>query len=149
MEPVSIMAAFSAVKAGISAGQEIVNLVKPLAKLFDGLDEARSSHTTKKNKPSLLGISVNEQALDTFLKKMEADDVESQLREIVVQTRGLSAWGELVALRSKIRLDRKTEQDRLIREKKERLETMALIGALTLIPVFIAGFIMFIVMNAP
>ena len=149
MEPVSIMAAFSAVKAGISAGHEIVNLVKPLAKLFDGLDEARSSHTAKKNKPSLLGTSVNEQALDTFLKKIQADDVESQLREIVVHSRGLSAWNELVALRSKIRVDRKAEQVRLAKEKTERLETMALVGASTLIPVFIAGFIMFIVMNAP
>jgi len=149
MEPISIVAAFSAVKAGISAGQDIVNLVKPLAKLFDGIDEAKGSHTAKKNKPSLLGTSVNEEALDTFIRKKQAEDIEGQLREIVIYSRGLSAWGELVALRSKIRKDRKTQQVRLAKEKTERLEMTALVGACILIPVLITGFIMFIINNAP
>ena len=149
MEPVSIVAAFSAVKAGISAGQELVNLVKPLAKLFDSIDEAKTSHSAKRNKPTLLGTSVNEEALDTFIRKKQAEDIEGQLREVIVYSRGLSGWQELVALRSKIRVDRKAEQVRLVKEKQERLESYALIGACILIPVFISGFIFFIVNNSP
>ena len=149
MEPVSIVAAFSAVKAGISAGQEIVKLIKPLANLFDSIDEAKNSHSAKKNKPTLLGTSVNEEALDTFIRKKQAEDIESQLREIIVYSRGLSGWQELVALRSKIRLDRKADQVRLVREKQERIESYALLGASILLPVFITGFIFFIINNSP
>lgn len=147
MEPVSIMAAFSAVKAGISAGQEIVGLVKPLAKLFDEIDDAKTSHNKKKNKPSIL--SVNEEALDTFIKKKQAEDIEQQLRDIVIATRGISAWHELVALRTQIRVDRKAEAARIAQEKQEKLEFTAMLGAMLFVPALVFGVIIFIVNNTP
>ena len=147
MEPVTIMAAFSAVKAGISAGQEIVGLVKPLAQLFDEIDDAKVSHNKKKNRPSIL--SANEEALDTFIKKKQAEDIEQQLREVVIATRGISAWNELVALRTKIRVDRKTENERIKQEKTEKLELAVMIGALLLVPALIFGIVMFIINNTP
>lgn len=147
MEPVSIVAAFGAVKAGISAGQEIVSLVKPLSKLFDQIDDAKNSHNKKKNRPKIM--SVNEEALDTFMRKKQAEDIEEQLREIVICTRGISAWQELVAMRSQIRVDRIKEKERIATEQRERLEQMVLIGAMLFVPAFIFGFIMFIIKNTP
>lgn len=147
MEPVTIMAAFSAVKAGISAGQELVGLVKPLAELFDEIDDAKASHNKKKNRPSIL--SANEEALDTFIKKKQAEDIEQQLREVVIATRGISAWHELVALRAKIRVDRKSENARIRQEKTEKLELTVMIGALLFVPALIFGVVMFIINNTP
>jgi hypothetical protein len=49
MEPITLaVSALGAIKAGISAGQELSSLAKPLAKLFDGIDDAKKQHNSKK-----------------------------------------------------------------------------------------------------
>merc|ERR1711995_217009 len=109
MDPISsAMAAFSVVSAGIKAGRDLSSLARPLAKMFDGIDDAKTSHNKKKNG---LFVSANEEALSTFLAKTKADDLEKELREIIVNTRGISAWHQLVALRTQIRVERKKKAE--------------------------------------
>jgi len=67
----------------------------------------------------------------------------------VIATRGISAWNELVALRTKIRVDRKTENERIKQEKTEKLELTVMIGALLFVPALIFGIVMFIINNTP
>ena len=101
-----MMAAFTAVKSGIAMGKEIHSLGKELGSLFDAIDGAKSQHNKKKS-----GRSANEEALETFVAKKQAEDMEDNLRQIVISTRGPSAWQELVRLRAEIRVKRQKEAE--------------------------------------
>tara|TARA_X000001036_G_scaffold405414_1_gene413404 strand:- start:228 stop:677 length:450 start_codon:yes stop_codon:yes gene_type:complete len=121
MEPISLaVSALGAIKAGISAGKELHSLTKPLAKLFDGIDDAKRKHSSKRN--SAFNMSSNEEALNTFIAKKQAEDLEAELRDIIVQTRGISAWHELVRLRVDIRKQRAEEEKEKERARRERAE---------------------------
>ncbi len=139
MEPITIaLSAFSAVKAGIAAGNEVSSLIKPLAKMFDGIDDVKRTHSQKKN--SALTMSANEEALSTFMAKKQAEDMEHELREIIVTTRGISAWHELVKLRVEIRKQRKAEELRIQRERQERNELILVGGgAIFLLLILLGG----------
>ena len=116
MDPISIaLASFSAVKAGVAAGKEITSLAKDLGSLFDAIDEVKGDHEKKR---SSIFSSANEEALDTFVARKQAEDLENQLREIIIATRGYSAYQELINLRKDIRVQRKKE----LEDKRKRSE---------------------------
>jgi len=133
MDPLTI---FAGVKAGIAAGKEITSLAKDLGALFDAIDGAKKDHDKKKNS---LFSSANEEALDTFVKRKQADDIENQLREIVIATRGFSAWQELIELRKEIRVRRKKEQEEKKKRREKLWENILLFGLITLLVVFTGG----------
>jgi ABC-type phosphate transport system permease subunit len=112
-----MMAAFTAVKSGIAMGKEIHSLGKELGSLFDMIDGAKRTHNKKKS-----GRSANEEALETFVAKKQAEDLENQLRDIVIQTRGISAWQELVRLRADIRVRRQQEHEESLRRRDQVIE---------------------------
>ena len=41
--------AFAAIKAAVSAGQELIAVTQQIGDFFDGLDDLRNKHTKKKN----------------------------------------------------------------------------------------------------
>jgi len=107
-----------------------------LGALFDAIDGAKKDHDKKKNS---LFSSANEEALDTFVKRKQADDIENQLREIVIATRGFSAWQELIELRKEIRVRRKKEQEEREKRREKLWENILLFGLVTLLVVFTGG----------
>lgn len=134
MDPLTI---FAGVKAGIAAGKEIASLAKDLGSLFDAIDSAKSNHEKKKSSPF---SSANEEALDTFVKRKQADDIEEQLRQIVISTRGFSAWNELLALRKDIRVQRKKDLEAKKKKQEELFDQIVLWGCIILLVVLTAGF---------
>lgn len=143
MEPITAaMAAFSALKAGVSAGREIASMGKQVGKMFDAIDECRSDHTKKKGRQIL---SANEEALETFTNRKKAEDLEKQLREIVIATRGISAWQELIRLRGEIRRER-AEAERSRRAKRQKLieDIVLWVGIILLIGICLAVLVFFV-----
>lgn len=134
VDPLTI---FAGVKAGIAAGKEIASLAKDLGSLFDAIDSAKSDHEKKKSSPF---SSANEEALDTFVKRKQADDIEEQLRQIVISTRGFSAWNELLALRKDIRVQRKNDLAAKKKKQEALIEQILIYGSVILILAFIVGF---------
>ena len=134
MDPLTI---FAGVKAGLAAGKEIASLAKDLGSLFDVIDSAKSNHEKKKNSPF---SSANEEALDTFVKRKQADDIEEQLRQIVISTRGFSAWNELLALRKDIRVQRKKDLAAKKKKQDELFDQIILWGCILLLVILTAGF---------
>jgi CHASE3 domain sensor protein len=117
MEPITVlMGSFTAIKAGVSAGREITALAKDVGKMFDAIDDIRNDHNKAKGNPLR---SANEEAMQTFIAKKKAEDIENQLRNIVIATRGLNGWHELQKLRADIRHDRAEAEKK---RKKERAE---------------------------
>ena len=110
--------AFAAIKTAVSAGQEIINVTKQIGEFFDGVDELRNKHEKKKNSPFGGG---DENAMETFVNLQRARDAEEELRQIVIATRGFSAWQELLDIRARIRRERK-EKEAQLRQKAQNLQ---------------------------
>ena len=65
MEPISVaLTAFTAIKAGVTAGKEISSLAGDLGKLWDACDAANARHSKKRN--SQFNMSANEEVLSTL-----------------------------------------------------------------------------------
>ena len=129
MDPLSALAM---VKGGITAGKQIYSMTKELTAFFDAVDGANHKHQKKK---SSIFASANEEALNTFLDKQKAADAEEQLRELITNTRGISAYRQLQALRREIRMERK-EAQRLAILRAQEMQENVLSGLL------IAGFLL-------
>tara|TARA_B110000046_G_C12884477_1_gene351599 strand:+ start:50 stop:496 length:447 start_codon:yes stop_codon:yes gene_type:complete len=126
------LTAFAAVKGGISAGKQLYSMTKEITAFFDAVDGANQKHQKKK---SSIFASANEEAMDTFLAKQKAADAEEQLRDLITNTRGISAYRQLQAIRREIRMERKEDQ-RLALLRAEEMKENILSGLL------IAGFLL-------
>ena len=125
------LTAFAAIKGGISAGKQLHSMSKEIAGFFDSVDNAKKTHEKKKNS---IFASANEEAMDTWMQKQQAIEAEKELRELIVNTRGFSAYQDLLKLRREIAKERK-ERER--REAKEREEQQELIAIVMVVLVFI------------
>jgi hypothetical protein len=117
--------ALAAVKAAVSAGQELVNVTKQIGEFFEGVDELRAKHEKKKNS---VFSSSDENSMETFVNLQRAKDAEQNLREIIISTRGFSAWGELQAIRVQARKDRKAKIEAERKRKQKLIERIIIYG---------------------
>lgn len=129
--------ALAAIKAAVSAGQELVNVTKQIGEFFDGVDDLRNKHNKKKNSAF---VSEDENAMETFVALQKARDAEEELREIVIATRGYSAWQELLAIRARVRREKKEREEQMARIKAERFETFVIWGSVGIIFTLVVGF---------
>lgn len=135
MDPLSsAMAAYAALKAGIKAGQDLSQLGAEIGKLWSGIDEVKHNFQKAKNSPFR---TAEEEAMSEFVAKKQAEDLEYNLREIVIHTRGISGWQELLRLRADIYKKRKEAKARAARERDELIELtltiIAVVAALAII----------------
>lgn len=137
--------AIAAVKAAVSAGQELVNVTKQIGDFFDGVDELRDKHNKKKNSPFSSG---DENAMETFVQLQRAKDEEENLRQIIIATRGYSAWGELIELRASMRRERKRKQEEEAKLREERREALLIWGGSGLILALILGFAVVVLLGS-
>lgn len=145
MDPITIaMASFSAVKAGVSAGKEITSLAKDIGSLFQAIDDIKDDHNKKRD--SVFANS-NEEALSTFVARKKAEDMEEELRQIVIATRGFSAWGELVELRKEIRVRNKKEREEKRKQTQKMVENILIYGGIGIILLFVCGFALLILLS--
>lgn len=121
--------AFAAIKTAVSAGQEIINVTKQIGDFFDGVDDLRSKHEKKKNSPF---SGSDENAMETFVNLQRAKDAEEELRQIVIATRGFSAWQELLDIRARIRRERKEQEAARKLRKQQRIEAVIIYGGVGL-----------------
>ena len=103
------LTAFAAIKGGISAGKQLHSMSKEIAGFFDSVDNAKKAHAKKKNS---LFASANEEAMDTWMQKQQAIEAEKELRELIVNTRGFSAYQDLLKLRREIEGAQRTRTQR-------------------------------------
>lgn len=118
------LTAFAAVKGGIAAGKQLHSMSKEIAGFFDSVDNAKKEHEKKK---ASVFASSNEEAMDTWMKKQQAIDAEAQLRELIVNTRGFSAYQDLLKIRRDTLRERKEAQRQAEIEKQEMQEMIAIV----------------------
>ena len=94
-EPITIaMASFAAVKAGVSGAKSIAELRKDLGTLWQAIDDVKANAKDAKK-------SGGGNAMQQFIQLKQAEDLEHNLRNIVLSTRGEAGWRQLQELRRK------------------------------------------------
>ena len=131
------LTAFAAIKAAVSAGQELVNVTKQIGGFFDGVDDLRNKHNKKK---SSAFSGEDENAMETFVALQKAKDAEEELRELIIHLRGYSAWQDLIAIRARVRREKKEREEEQARLKAERFESLVIWGSVGLILTLVSGF---------
>lgn len=120
MDPLTTaVGAFAAIKAGVKAGRDIQELAGEVGKLWHGIDEVKNNYQKAKNSPFR---SAEEEAMEEFVAKKQAEDLEYNLREIVIATRGISGWQELLRLRADALKKRKQAKIDAQKKKDELIE---------------------------
>lgn len=120
------------------------DLGKDIGKLFDAIDLLRNDHNKKK---SGVFASDNEEAMDTFINKKKAEDMEDELRQIILATRGYDAWQELLRLRADIRRKRKENERARRLARAKMFENLWLYGGIFIL-ILCVCVILFVVIAA-
>lgn len=148
MEPISVaMAAFAAVKSGVKLGKDAHSLYKDVAKCWGAIEQVKGAHNKKKKSIRNKIMSVEEEAMETFVAKKQAEDLEKQLREIIIYTRGMSGWQELLRLRAEISRKRREEEAAARRAREQNIE-YAMIAAGCLGIAVAIGWIVWLVLQS-
>jgi len=138
-------AAFNAIKSGFSVGRDIESMAGDLGRWMSHVSDLKKAEDMNKKPPLFKKLfqagSVEEEALQIFMAKKKAADMRDQLRQIIVATRGPSAWDELIKTEGDIR--KKRQQMIYAQEERRRqlLEIIAVIGLVLVIGGTLVGFI--------
>ena len=135
IDPVTALAAattaFNAIKKGFEVGRDIESMAGDLGRWMGAASDIDKAGEYAKNPPLFKKLfasgSVEEEAMATFMAKKKAEDMRAQLKQIIILTRGMSAWDELLKTEGDIR--KKRQQAIYAQEEKRRkvLEISAII----------------------
>ena len=133
-------AAFNAIKSGFSVGRDIESMAGDLGRWMSHVSDIKKAEELNKKPPLFKKLfqagSVEEEALNIFMAKKKAADMRDQLRQIIVATRGPSAWDELIKTEADIR---KKRQEAIYAQQERRQQVLEIIGI---------GFLMLVVAGA-
>lgn len=127
MDPVTVSAciagaskAYNLVAKAVNAGREIEDTAQYLGKFFDSKEKILEIEKENKYGPKFLrGSSVEAQALEIQMAKHKTQQMESQLRELIVLTVGEPFYAEMMKTRRTIRAQRLAAAE--ARAKRKRL----------------------------
>ena len=138
-------AAFNAIKSGFSVGRDIESMAGDLGRWMNCISDLKKSEEMNKKPPLFKKLfqagSVEEEAMQVFMAKKKAEDMRDQLRQIIVATRGPSAWDELIKTEGDIR---KKRQEMIYAQEERRrqiFEVIAVIGLVIVIGATLVGFL--------
>ena len=92
-----------------------------VGKLWAATDQINSQYTKAKGKKKVFG-SAEEEAMDEFIAKTKAREMEDELRELIMYTRGADAWNELIRMRGEARKRRKQEAIDAARARQDKID---------------------------
>ena len=138
--------AFNAIKKGVAVGQDIENMAGALGKWMGAVSDIKKAEEMNKKPPLFKKLfqsgSVEEEAMEIFMAKKKAEDMREQLKQIIMLTRGMGAWQELLRTEADVRKRRQ----KMVYDQKERQKKLLdgiLIGVLILVLTgAVVGFIM-------
>ena len=133
-------AAFNAIKSGFSVGRDIESMAGDLGRWMSHVSDLKKAEDMNKKPPLFKKLfqagSVEEEALQIFMAKKKAADMRDQLRQIIVATRGPSAWDELIKTEADIR---KKRQEAIYAQQERRQQVLEIVGI---------GFLMIVIAGA-
>jgi len=147
MDPITAIAAattaFNAIKKGFSVGRDVESMSKDLGRWMGAIQDVKDGH--KKSKGRTFG-SVEEEALETFAAKKQAEQMERELRNFVNLSHGPSAWNEVIRIQADIRLKKKEAIAEAKKIQAQRIENIIL-GVLVVFFLGAVGAVLYLVLS--
>ena len=135
MDPVSAIAvagsAFSAIKSGFAAGREVESMGKDIMRWMGAIQDIKQGHEKEKKRKSRFA-TVEEEALESWIIKKKAEEMEDELRQFISLQYGPSAWQQLIKMQADIRKQRQEEEEERKRKLRQNIE-YAIAGFLILV----------------
>ena len=133
MDPITVMAtataAFNAVKKGIQIGRDIESMASDLGRWMGALSDLDMLEKEAKNPPIFkklfAGKSVEQEAMETFAAKRNAEQQRTDLKNFIGMMYGKSKWDELIAMEGKIR---KSRQETLYLQRQRRRKFVEIVA---------------------
>jgi len=127
-------AAFNAIKSGFSVGRDIESMAGDLGRWMNCISDLKKSEEMNKKPPLFKKLfqagSVEEEAMQIFMAKKKAEDMREQLKQIIIMSRGLSAWDELIKTEGDIR---KKRQQMIYTQEERRRQVLEAVGIILLV----------------
>jgi hypothetical protein len=147
MDPITAIAAattaFNAIKKGFSVGRDVESMSKDLGRWMGAIQDVKDGH--KKNKGRSFG-SVEEEALETYAAKKQAEQMEYDLRNFVNLSHGPNAWNEVIRIQADIRIKKK-EAIAEAKRKQRRMIENTIVGACCIFFLGAVGVVLYIVFS--
>lgn len=148
IDPVTALAtastAFNLIKKGFSAGRDIESMGADLGRWMGAVSDIKKSEEYSKKPPLFKKLfaagSVEEEALQSLMAKKKAEDMREQLKQIIMFSRGPSAWDELLRTEANIR---KKRQEAIYAQAERRQKVIEICAIIFLI-ICMGGFVGFI-----
>jgi len=124
-------AAFNIIKKGFEIGRDVEDMSSDLSRWMSAAADIKKAEEYNKNPPLFkklfAGNAVEAEAMEIFLAKKKAEDMRETLRQIITNSRGPSAWQELIKTEADIR-KRRQEVIYAQQESRAKLFEWILIG---------------------
>lgn len=137
--------AFNAIKKGFEVGRDIESMAGDLGRWMGAASDIDKAGEYAKNPPLFKKLfaagSVEEEAMATFMAKKKAEDMRAQLKQLIILTRGMGAWDELLKTEGDIR--KKRQQAIYAQKEKQRkfIEWTAIFIGIAVVGSFLAWLI--------
>ena len=123
--------AFNAIKKGFEVGRDIESMAGDLGRWMGAASDIDKAGEYAKNPPLFKKLfaagSVEEEAMATFMAKKKAEDMRAQLKQLIILTRGMGAWDELLATEGDIR---KKRQAAIYAQKEKQRKVIEIIAVI-------------------
>ena len=137
--------AFNAIKKGFEVGRDIESMSGDLSRWMGAASDINKADEYAKKPPLFKKLfasgSVEEEAMATFMAKKKAEDMRAQLKQLIILTRGMGAWDELLKTEGDIR---KRRQKAIYAQKEKQrkfIEWTAILIGIAIVGGFIAWLI--------
>ena len=126
IDPITAMSvavnAFGTIKRMVSAGKAVEDTLSQIGRFYGAVSDLSESKRQADNPPLFKKIisskSVNEEAMNTYARTKRTQQMERELREILMYTYGKEGYNELVQLRRSIAAQR--EKTIYLQERKRK-----------------------------
>ncbi len=137
-------AAFNTIKQGFNAGREFESMAGDLSRWMGAVSDIKKAEEYNRNPPLFKKLfqagSVEEEALQTLMAKKKAEDMRDQLKNLIMFTRGPTAWDELLKTEADIRKKRQ----KMIYDQQEYRRKVIEFTVWGLVVLLIVGFLSFL-----
>ena len=126
IDPITAMSvavnAFGTIKRMVSAGKDVEDTLTQIGRFYGAVSDLSEAKRQADNPPLFKKIisskSVNEEAMNTYARNKRTQQMERELRELLMYTYGKEGYNELVQLRRSIATQR--EKTIYLQERKRK-----------------------------
>ena len=136
---------FNTIKSAFAAGRDIESMAGDLGRWMGAVSDIKKAEEYNKKPPLFKKLfasgSVEEEAMQVFMAKKKAEDMREQLRQIIIFSRGPSAWDELIKTEADIRKKRQAAIYAQQERRQKVLEYCAIGVLVCLVAAALAGLV--------